>query len=84
MKQFEAGKTYYAHSMLDYDQIFELTVLSRTASTITAKTYLGTVSTYRINKKYSENNGAETITYKETSTMMKDGKSSAASTVIAE
>ncbi|MDP8173145.1 hypothetical protein QJU93_07215 [Pasteurella skyensis] len=35
MKQFEIGKTYYARSACNYNCIFEITILKRTAKTVT-------------------------------------------------
>ena len=83
MKQFEVGKTYYTQSVFNMDHIIEMTVVARTANTITA-TIFGEIHTYRINKQYSLNNGAETIVCKETASMTKDGKSQIAATFIAE
>lgn len=33
--RFEVGKTYWCRSLCDYDTIFEMTVVKRTAKTIT-------------------------------------------------
>ena len=83
MKQFEVGKTYYTQSVMNLNHLIEMTVTARTACTITA-TIFGETHTYRINKRYSENNDAETIVCKETATMMKDGRSQMSATFIAE
>ena len=38
MSKFETGKTYTARSICDHDCIFSITVLARTAKTVTVKT----------------------------------------------
>ena len=60
MKQFEIGKTYSTRSACNSDCIFKITVISRTASTITAF-FDNKVEKYRISKKYSEYRDAETV-----------------------
>lgn len=60
MVQFETGKTYATRSVCDANCIISLTVIKRTAKTITAKNITGfesDVKTFRI----SEWNGVEQV-----------------------
>jgi hypothetical protein len=54
--KFETGKTYYTRSAVDYDTIIAITIIKRTAKTITTKT-MGRV----VNLRVKEFDGVETV-----------------------
>ena len=57
MKNFEVGQSYFCRSICDYDCIWTYKIVSRTAKTIT--TECG--KTFRINKRLTEWNKAESV-----------------------
>lgn len=61
MKKFEVGKTYATQSICNHDCVWSYTVMERTACTVTLKDKYGEVKRYRINKRSSEYNNAETV-----------------------
>lgn len=60
MKAFETGETYSTRSACDSNCIISLTVISRTAKTITAEVN-GEVKKLRISDKLSRYRNAETV-----------------------
>lgn len=66
MKKFEIGSAYMTDSIINNDFKIWIKVVDRTACTIKVQAYgADTTSTYRINKKLSAINDAETISYRE-------------------
>lgn len=66
MKKFEIGSAYVTDSIINNDFTIWIKVVDRTACTIKVQAYgAETISTYRINKKLSAINDAETISYRE-------------------
>ena len=55
MVKFEIGKTYATCSICDHDCIFDLSVISRTEKTITAKVGGFGIKTLRISTKWTDN-----------------------------
>lgn len=61
MTTFEIGKIYSMHSPCDWDCTWSYEVIKRTASTVTLRSDRGEVKTFRICRKASEWNQAETV-----------------------
>lgn len=61
MKKFEIGKTYETRSLCNHDCIIQITVIERTAATLTVKDEMGEIQKLRINKKLTEIREAETV-----------------------
>ena len=61
MKKFEIGKTYFCRSACDYECIFEMKVISRTAKTITAEHNVGGRQIQRFKIKDHFNEGIEHV-----------------------
>ena len=61
MKKFEIGKTYFCRSICDHDCIFEMTVISRTEKTITAKHNVGGNQIQRLKIHDRLNEGIEHV-----------------------
>lgn len=56
MATFETGKTYWTRSVCDYDCIISITVIKRTAKTITVK-IMGEIKSLRV----KESSGVEWV-----------------------
>lgn len=61
MTKFEIGKAYSMSSVCDHECVWTYTVTARTAATVTLTDDRGEVKKCRVNAKFSEYCGAETI-----------------------